>query len=236
MMIYLSALLLGLASSFHCVLMCGPIAMALPVGRFTRVKKSFGIALYSIGRISTYVFLGVIAGLLGIGASIYGFQDLISLVMGVLLMLFAIFPVILKYFEKRSSKIIWKSKSISKVFGSLFKSGKLESLFYLGFINGLIPCGLVYVAIASSLVLEQFYEFALFMFLFGLGTVPLMVLVILFGVELKKKIVGKFRLIIPIFVFLLGVYLFFRPALINNSTELKKGDFVGYVKSCILPH
>jgi sulfite exporter TauE/SafE len=235
-MIYLSALLLGLASSLHCVLMCGPIAMALPIGKLSKSKKILGIGLYSLGRIFTYVLLGIIAGVLGLGIKIYGFQDLISLVMGVLLMLFAIFPFILKYFEKRSSKLIWKSKYFSKSLGALFKSNRIESLFYLGFLNGLIPCGLVYVAIASSLVLEKFYEFGFFMFLFGLGTLPLMVLAILFGVELKKRIVGKFRFIIPTFVFLLGVFLFFRPALINNDTELKKGDFVGYVKSCIIPH
>lgn len=235
-MIYVSALILGLASSFHCVLMCGPIAMALPLGKSSKPRKALGIVLYSAGRIFTYMLLGMIAGLLGIGAKVYGFQDGISLIMGVLLMLFAIFPIILKYFEKRSSKVIWKSKYFSKSLGILFKSNRLESLFYLGFLNGLIPCGLVYVAIASSLVLSEFYEFAAYMFLFGLGTVPLMVLAILFGVEIKKRIVGKFRWIIPTFVFLLGVFLFIRPALISNKTELKKGDFVGYVKSCILPH
>lgn len=235
-MIYVSALILGLASSFHCVLMCGPIAMALPLGKSSKSRKALGIVLYSAGRIFTYILLGMIAGLLGIGAKVYGFQDGISLIMGVLLMLFALFPIILKYFEKRSSKVIWKSKYFSKSLGILFKSNRLESLFYLGFLNGLIPCGLVYVAIASSLVLSEFYEFAAYMFLFGLGTVPLMVLAILFGVEIKKRIVGKFRWIIPTFVFLLGVFLFIRPALISNKTELKKGDFVGYVKSCILPH
>ncbi len=235
-MIYVSALLLGLASSFHCVLMCGPIAMALPLGKSSKTRKALGISLYSLGRIFTYMLLGVIAGMLGIGATIYGFQDGMSLLMGVLLMLFAIFPVILRYFEKNSSKVIWKSNYFSKTLGSLFKSNRLEALFYLGFLNGLIPCGLVYVAIASSLVLSEFYEFALYMFLFGLGTVPLMVLAILFGVELKKRIVGRFRWIIPTFVFLLGVFLFFRPALIDQDSELRKGNFVGYVKGCILPH
>lgn len=235
-MIYVSALLLGLASSLHCVLMCGPIAMALPLGKSSTSRKAWGIALYSLGRIFTYILLGVIAGLLGIGASIYGFQDGISLIMGVLLMLFALFPVILRFFEKNSSRLIWKSKYFSKTLGGLFKSNRMEALFYLGFLNGLIPCGLVYVAIASSLVLSEFYEYAAYMFLFGLGTVPMMVLAIIFGVEIKKRIVGKYRFIIPTFVFLLGLFLFFRPALINQDSELRKGNFVGYVKGCILPH
>ncbi|MEZ4937021.1 MAG: sulfite exporter TauE/SafE family protein [Crocinitomicaceae bacterium] len=235
-MIYVSALLLGLASSFHCVLMCGPIAMALPLGKSSKSRKAFGIALYSAGRIVTYILLGVIAGILGIGATLYGIQDAVSLIMGIVIMLFAIFPFILRYFEKNSSRLIWKSKYFSKTLGSLFKSNSLEALFYLGFLNGLIPCGLVYVAIASSLVLGEFYEFALYMFLFGLGTVPLMVLAILFGVEMKKRIVGKYRLVIPVFVFLLGMFLFIRPALIHQDSELRKGNFVGYVKGCILPH
>ena len=235
-MIYLSAFFLGLASSFHCVLMCGPIAMALPVGKLSKSKKVLGIGLYTIGRIFTYVLLGIIAGLFGLGLKLFFFQDLISLIMGVLLMLFALFPFILRYFERKSGKILWKNGFFSKSLGKLFKSNKLESLFYLGFLNGLIPCGLVYVAIASSLVLNEFYQFGFFMFLFGLGTVPLMTLAILFGVEIKRKIVGKYRFIIPIFVFLLGVFLFLRPGLINNNTELKKGNLAGYVMSCVIPH
>lgn len=235
-MIYFSALLLGLTSSFHCVLMCGPIAMALPLGKLSRFRKVVGIALYSLGRILTYVLMGSIAGILGFGANLFGFQDLISLLMGILLMLIAIFPIILKFFERKGAKVIWKSKFFSEKLKKLFKSNRLESLFYLGFLNGLVPCGLVYIAIASSLVLNHFYEFGTYMFLFGLGTVPLMVLMILFGVELKQKIVGRFKMIIPIFVFLLGVFLFFRPALVNENTELKKGNFTGYLKSCILPH
>ena len=96
MAILISALILGLMGSFHCAGMCGPIAIALPLHGNTVPQKIFGGALYNIGRTLTYGIMGAIFGLLGQGISMIGFQQIISVIMGTIMIISVLFPALFK--------------------------------------------------------------------------------------------------------------------------------------------
>ena len=168
------AISLGLLSSFHCLGMCGPIAFALPVNQKSRASKFLGIALYNLGRILTYSILGLLVGFFGEGLRFMGVSQTISIVLGVLLILSVIFS---KYVIKFSghNKYIYQFNTFVKSKLGLFLTKKSNiSLFLIGTLNGLIPCGVVFIALQGSLIQNNLFNSWLFMLIFGLGTVPMM--------------------------------------------------------------
>src|SRR5690606_22387661 len=107
-----SAVILGLLGSFHCVGMCGPIAFMLPVDRENTSKKVFQIFTYHFGRILAYSMIGLFFGLIGKSLYIFGFQQQLSIGIGVLMIVVILMPV--RIFNKYNfSKPIYKL--ISKV-------------------------------------------------------------------------------------------------------------------------
>ena len=92
MEILITALVLGLMGSFHCAGMCGPIAVALPLFGNSTLQKVFGSLLYNIGRIITYGIMGAIFGMMGKGLELLGFQRVISIIMGAVMIFAVIFP------------------------------------------------------------------------------------------------------------------------------------------------
>src|SRR5436190_13253892 len=94
-----SGLTLGFFGSFHCVGMCGPIALALPVGRSKGIRKLTLILLYNLGRMSTYGIFGAFAGALGTGLAIAGYQQSLSIFAGSILLV-----IVLAGFTGLSSK------------------------------------------------------------------------------------------------------------------------------------
>lgn len=96
MAILLSALVLGLMGSFHCAGMCGPIAIALPLHGNTVLQKIFGGTLYNLGRTLTYGIMGALFGMLGQGIHLLGFQQKISVVMGVVMIVSVLFPALFR--------------------------------------------------------------------------------------------------------------------------------------------
>ena len=142
-----SALLLGLLSSLHCIGMCGPIAIMLPVGRDTPAQKVFHIVLYHLGRITAYSSLGLIFGVIGKGLYLAGMQQQLSIIAGIIMIVIAMVPE--KQFAKYNfSKPVYKV--ISKVKSSLGKQFTKTSnaAFYMtGLFNGFLPCALVYAAL-----------------------------------------------------------------------------------------
>jgi len=200
----LGAFLLGLISSLHCVGMCGPIALMLPVDRSSQTKKIIQIALYNIGRITTYTFLGLIFGLFGKGLFIAGAQQNLSIVLGLLMILVAVIS------EKSFSKINF-SKPINTFFskiksrlGSQFKKKSNASLFLIGVLNGFLPCALVYVALFGAISLQSVNLAAIYMLSYGLGTIPLMSLVVIFSGKILQLTRGRWQKLIPVFIILLG--------------------------------
>lgn len=202
-------LLLGLFSSLHCVGMCGPIALALPVHQFDITKKTTCIIIYHLGRILMYALLGVAFGTIGKGLFIAGFHQNVSVILGVLLIL----GVLFFNESKIQNSIYTNSKWFVKVkgyFGTFIRKKTLSSFFVLGVLNGLLPCAMIYMALFGATATQGSLHGALFMFWFGLGTIPLLTAVVWMSQWVNKHFKNKMKKIVPIFLILTGVLLIVR--------------------------
>ncbi len=198
------ALLFGLLGSFHCVGMCGPIAFLLPVDRSNSWRKITQIGLYHIGRLISYGIIGLLFGVLGKSFSLFGFQQQLSIAIGVLMILVIVYP---KKWRARVSisKPIFKWISrIKSSLGQQLKKKTPDTFFTIGFLNGFLPCGLVYLAVFTAIVSGSVLDGGLYMVLFGVGTIPLMTTAIYFGNLVTATIKTRIRKTIPVFVVLFG--------------------------------
>jgi sulfite exporter TauE/SafE len=196
---------IGLFGGFHCVAMCGPIVAF--IHSKSQIKTT--VIIYNFGRLITYVLLGVILGLVGDGFQIFGLQRWLSVISGITILAITLFPQISKMF----SRIGFSFSPIQKMkmqLSKATKNGNSFSYLFLGMLNGLLPCGLVYVALAASLSTADTFSAATLMLGFGLGTWPLMSIVA-FGSGWFAK-TGKLRLnyIVPALTILVGVILIAR--------------------------
>ncbi|MDO6517360.1 sulfite exporter TauE/SafE family protein [Zobellia galactanivorans] len=206
----LSAVVLGLMGSLHCVGMCGPIAFMLPVDRSNEFKKFGQIFIYHLGRLLAYGIIGVVFGLLGKGLSIFGMQQKLSIIIGVLMILVILIPY--KTFNKYNlSKPIYKMVSkVKNRLGKELKKKSPDTFLTIGFLNGFLPCGLVYMALFGAIAMGNAVQGGLYMMLFGLGTLPLMTVAIYFSGLLKGGIRQKVRKAIPVFVVIIGLLFILR--------------------------
>ncbi|MDX6189815.1 sulfite exporter TauE/SafE family protein [Flavobacterium sp. Fl-318] len=205
-----SAFIFGLISSFHCIGMCGPIAMMLPVDRTNEAKKSAQIITYHLGRLTAYATIGLLFGLLGRVFFLAGLQQKMSIFIGVAMILVVLIPekTISKYnFSKPVYKIISKIKSS---LGSHFKNKSYKSLFLIGLLNGFLPCGMVYVALFGAMAMQSAGLGVLYMLLFGLGTVPLMTLVVYINSIITVSFRNRIQKVIPYVAVLIGVLFILR--------------------------
>ena len=200
-----SAFILGLLGSLHCVGMCGPIALMLPVDRTNHFKKMLQIFLYHAGRILSYTSIGLLFGFIGKGFYIFGIQQQLSIFIGLLMILVVLIPLEIfnKYnFSKPLFNLISKVKS---TLGKQFKKKSNKAIFSIGFLNGFLPCGLVYMALFGSIATGSSVKGALYMFLFGLGTIPLMSIAAYIGNFLSSTAKNKIQHIIPVAIIIIGV-------------------------------
>ncbi len=203
-----SAFILGLVGSFHCIVMCGPIAIATAGGKRDRLYNG-KILAYNIGRTTTYFVLGLIAGSLGFVASLAGLQHLLSLVLGS----FIVLAVIVSYLTRRhltGSKAYKLVSLIKRPFQNVLKKQTLGSKLFLGLINGLLPCGLVYVALAAAMAQNSIIHSGTYMMIFGLGTIPVMAS-LSFSAEYINRLKGiKINKLIPYLSLTMGLLLIVR--------------------------
>ena len=198
MVSYWTALLLGLGGSLHCIGMCGPIAVALPVGESSRAAFVTGRVLYNLGRIITYSLMGLACGFVGKTILVAGYQRWLSIALGVIILLAVFLPS--KYAVKLTGAG-WHARQVGKlkkVWRHFFSKSTVGSLFVIGILNGFLPCGLVYVALAGSLATGAALEGAAYMALFGLGTFPVMLAMALFGTMIGVKYRQGLRRLLPI--------------------------------------
>jgi sulfite exporter TauE/SafE len=199
-----TALIFGLLSSFHCIGMCGPIAMMIPVDRNNAAKRVFQIFLYHLGRLTAYGMLGLFFGLLGKGLFLAGLQQQLSILVGILMILFVIIPE-RKMAQYNFSKPIYRL--ISKVkshLGAQFKRKSFDALFTMGLLNGFLPCGMVYAALFGAIAMQNEWMGATYMILFGIGTIPMMSAVVLIANFITVPVRNKIQKMIPIMVFIIG--------------------------------
>ena len=206
----ISAFVLGLLGSFHCMGMCGPIAFMLPVDRTNDYKKLSQITIYHIGRLLAYSIIGLIFGLIGKSLYLFGFQQQLSIIIGVLMIVVVLIPqrVFNNYnFSKPIYKVISKIKS---ALGKALKKKTADTFLTIGFLNGFLPCGLVYMAVFAAIASGNALNGCLYMAVFGLGTIPLMTTAIYFSQFLKGTARQKIQKAIPIFVILIGALFILR--------------------------
>lgn len=166
----LSALVLGFAGSLHCLGMCGPLVMALH-GASKQQRWAAQKLMYHFGRILVYAILGLIIGSVGQTFVAIGAQQYLAISAGVLMLLFIAWPAGMKGFKAAPMRAMsW----LKGRFASLIQKRSMLSHFFMGALNGILPCGMVYVALAAALAFGSQWKSALFMMLFGLGTSPVL--------------------------------------------------------------
>ena len=205
-----SALIFGLLGSFHCVGMCGPIAFMLPVDRSNSIKKVSQISTYHIGRLLAYAIIGLCFGLIGKSLYIFGIQQQLSIIIGILMIVVVLIPAqtFNKYnFSKPLYRLISKVKSS---LGKALKKKTADTFLTIGFLNGFLPCGLVYMAVFASLAMPSAFESSLYMMLFGLGTIPLMTTAIYVGKFLNASVKQRIQKAIPVAVIIIGLLFIIR--------------------------
>ncbi len=176
-----TALLLGLGGSIHCVAMCGPIALALPLSAKEKRTLLIQSLIYNLGRISTYGAMGLFFGWIGWGIALAGYQNLLSISIGVFLIVtaFLSFSVEQKLFQH---SIFEKAlHQIKNKLTTLLQIDSKSSAYTIGLLNGLLPCGLVYIALAGAVATSHYLLGAFYMLAFGFGTLPLMLGLMIFG-------------------------------------------------------
>lgn len=227
MEIFIAALTLGFLGSFHCIGMCGPIALALPLGRESKFKQVAGGIIYNAGRVFTYGVFGLVFGLLGKGFVIGGYQQVLSISLGILILLGLLLPSRLSS-EMGLTKVIFPFVSkVKSLLSNLFKQKSFSSLFLIGVLNGLLPCGLVYLGVAGAIAMGDSVKGSLFMMTFGLGTLPAMLFVSLASNLISVEWRSKVRRAVPVFVAMMACVLILRGMNLGIpylSPDLSKTD------------
>lgn len=202
--------IVGLAGSLHCIGMCGPIAFALPVANQSNFKIMLGRVLYNLGRVVTYSLLGALFGLFGSRLVLFGLQQQLSIGFGVIILLYVFTPRKIKtkvadtFFYKHATQLL-KSQ-----FAKLLSANSNSSMFAIGLLNGLLPCGFVYVGIAGAVSTGDFLSGIIYMALFGFGTFPAMFAASVFGKFINLNLKRKINRFVPVLAAVLAILFILR--------------------------
>ena len=206
-MSYFAPILLGLAASLHCVGMCGPLMLALPLDAAGKRHVLGQTLIYHSGRVLTYAALGVLFGLLGNGFVLAGMQKGLSIGAGIFMLAMAFTAW---RFEQLVTNLPGFGDFTQKVkfsIGNLLRRNAAGATFGVGLLNGLLPCGMVYAALAGAISTTDSAQGGIFMALFGVGTLPLLLTVNLAGRSMGFKWRAKMRMVQPILLTLAGILL-----------------------------
>lgn len=233
---FLTALLAGFLGSGHCIGMCGGITGALSSALPTTVRASRRglltyLLAYNAGRLSTYVLLGAVLGFAGaqLGGLVSPERLLVvgRVVSGIFMILFGLYitgwwPVLTRL--ERLGQGVWRHL---EPFGRRFLPPRRpRHALGLGMVWGFLPCGLVYSALAWSLVGGSSWQGALIMFGFGLGTLPMLLSLgaATHGLQRVSRIPWV-RQLAGSLILVLGLYLLAMPAA-HDHAALQSSDHV----------
>jgi sulfite exporter TauE/SafE len=163
-------LLLGFAGSLHCAGMCSPLVMAVTYNRKGFIHR----VNYNAGRIFTYCIYGAFAVVLGSAFELAQYGEIISVALGVILLFVAISGLNVSFIPLISPTLSRLTRQLKLCFGYLLKIESPVSVFLLGMINGLLPCGLTFLALTYCFTLTGIEDGVSFMLLFGVGTLAVM--------------------------------------------------------------
>jgi sulfite exporter TauE/SafE len=197
---YITAFVMGLTGSLHCLGMCGPILLAVS-GFYSKPTEMLMPQLfYHLGKLITYAFIGVCFGLLGQTVSLVAIQSKLLLFAGFFLISFSLFGV----FTPSPLRVV--EQKVTQTMGGILK-WRGGGSFFLGFLNGAIPCGLVYSAAIGAVATQIWWKGSLFMIFFGIGTIPALFFVALSRWMVKIKPAFKNPYLKQIPALLLGLFL-----------------------------
>lgn len=223
--LFITALAMGLTGSLHCAGMCGPVVLLMPFRQMAGVEKWLSIAMYHSGRILVYVTMGLV--LYTFKAAITPqWQQYFSIVAGVALLIMGLLSLV----GKSAIRLPWTG-IIQQQWGKLMYRPSVATLLIAGVLNGLLPCGLVYMALSLSMAAGVWWQAALQMAAFGAGTVPMLVAITLAGQRLSFFRGRQLQRIIPVTMFLLaGLFMlrgmnlgipYLSPKISIEKTEVK---------------
>jgi sulfite exporter TauE/SafE len=230
MSLFIAAFIMGSIGSIHCIGMCGPLALSLPVITKNHTSRFISTLIYNLGRVVTYSFIGAIFGLIGMSFALFGYQQLLSIILGVIILAFFVIPK-QYYIIKNNNAVTRLFEKTRSFLGNLFNRKNYHSVFLIGLLNGLLPCGLVYMAIAGAVSTASVIKSSLFMAFFGFGTIPVMWSIAFFGSALNMKIRLKIKKLYPYVMFLMAILLIvrglgleipFMSPVINQAHSLKQ--------------
>ncbi len=214
--IYLSALLLGLMGEIHCIGMCGPIALILPVDRKSRPKTAVQLTLYHLARIMAYGTMGLVLGFFGRGLQLAGLQQKISLIFGLIMIIVALFPAAGRAFSARTPAFWTRAVGrLKTAMQSYLQKRSYSAFFVMGFLNGYLPCGLVYLAMVGALATGSPWHGALYMMIFGLGTTPALMLITWLQRSFSAGLRNRLNRLIPYAVAFVGLLFVLRGLNLN---------------------
>ncbi|HEX5625163.1 MAG TPA: sulfite exporter TauE/SafE family protein [Saprospiraceae bacterium] len=196
--VILTGLSIGLLGSFHCIGMCGPIALGFTGNPEKPIDRFKSIFLYNFGRAVSYAAMGLLLGLIGNQFALAGYQQILSIVMGV----FVILVLLIGHYYKGNNKILarWNFQIKSLLAETLNKPKTPWYALEVGLINAWLPCGLVYLALASAIASGHALSGSLLMFSFGMGTIPLMATLMALGKYITVSWRAKINKLVPVFI------------------------------------
>lgn len=201
----LTAFSVGLLGSFHCIGMCGPIALALPIQDASNSQRFWSSIIYNLGRISTYTILGVGLGLVGNVLILIGLQQWLSIILGACILFGVLFPHKIQQLINHNRLISPVLDKVKQQIAKLLAWQSWKAFFTIGMLNGLLPCGLVYIAILGAIATANLFYSAVYMALFGLGTMPMMLIATQFSKILSFNLRNNLRKATPFFIAIMGV-------------------------------
>lgn len=204
----MTGLSIGFLGSLHCLGMCGPLALSFTGTQETAWSRWQSIGLYNFGRALSYSVMGLVLGVIGNQFALAGYQRGLSVTAGVLVLFFLFYTYVYK--GRWSVKPLWTSH-VQQLLGRLIRKPQ-NAWYYLqvGVLNGWLPCGLVYLALASALATGTVFKSATLMFFFGLGTIPLMATLMYAGKFMSTTLRTRLLAVVPYFIFLAALILVLR--------------------------
>jgi len=208
--LFITAFSLGLLSSMHCVGMCGPLALALPLDRSSKHKTYIGIFVYHFGKTLAYASLGILIGFFGKHLPLAASQQRLSIFAGAFIIIFALYPLLFKKSSFIQTRVFKLMQPIQQALAKRIKTKRTSTLFSIGILNGFLPCAMVYMALVGAVTTGRFIDSVLFMIIFALGTLPAMLGLQIFGASIGQQFRHKIQTFIPYIMVLIGVFFILR--------------------------
>jgi sulfite exporter TauE/SafE len=226
-----SAFIVGLLGSFHCLGMCGPLVLALPVNAQNKVKALSGRLLYNSGRILTYSVVGLVMGMFGQSLSFVSSQQVLSVAVGTLVLMLILLPGQVSHKFSVVNPVARFTSKVKQQFALQFKKKSSRAYFFSGMLNGLLPCGLVYIALAGAIATGNSLNGMAYMALFGLGTLPMMLAVSFAGQYITLQWRSRLTKIVPAFTIIIACLFILRG--LNLGIPMLSPEAVADTKATI---